>query len=246
GPTGSGKTTTLYGALSEINSVEKNIITIEDPVEYQLDVTGQIQVNPKIDLSFATGLRSILRQDPDVIMVGEIRDSETARIAIQAALTGHLVLSTLHTNDSFSAVTRLLDMGIEPFLVSSSVIGVLAQRLVRKVCRRCAQRVAAVDSGLAELGLGYMLGDSDELRVAGSGCEACRNSGYSGRTAIHELLLIDDTVRSYIMQRTDAATIREICVGRGMPTIRDDGASKVRSGETTVAEILRVTSADLE
>jgi len=246
GPTGSGKTTTLYGALSEINSVEKNIITIEDPVEYQLDGTGQIQVNPKIDLSFASGLRSILRQDPDVIMVGEIRDSETARIAIQAALTGHLVLSTLHTNDSFSAITRLLDMGVEPFLVSSSVIGVLAQRLVRKVCHNCAERVAAVDSGLAELGIGYMLGDGGELRISGPGCDSCRHSGYSGRTAIHELLLMDDTVRPYIMQRADAATVREICVSRGMATIRDDGASKVRSGETTVAEILRVASADLE
>ncbi len=246
GPTGSGKTTTLYAALSEINSVDKNIITIEDPIEYQLEGIGQIQVNPKIDLTFAAGLRSILRQDPDVIMVGEIRDSETARIAIQAALTGHLVLSTLHTNDSFSAITRLLDMGIEPFLVSSSVIGILAQRLVRKLCRHCSRSVSPAESGLAELGLGYLLAEHEDLRVAGDGCEQCRRTGYQGRTAIHELLVVDDTVRSYVMQQTDAASLREICVARGMPTMRDDGADKVRHGITSVAEVLRVTAADAE
>jgi general secretion pathway protein E len=246
GPTGSGKTTTLYAALSEINSTDKNIITIEDPVEYQLAGVGQIQVNPKIELTFAAGLRSILRQDPDVIMVGEIRDGETARIAIQAALTGHLVLSTLHTNDSFSAVTRLLDMGIEPFLVSSSVIGILAQRLVRRVCPQCSRSVDAAESGLAELGLGYMLGDNSRLRSDGRGCEACRNTGFRGRTALHELLLMDDTVRSYVMQSSDAASIREICTARGMPTLRDDGADKVRTGVTSVAEVLRVTAADVE
>jgi general secretion pathway protein E len=246
GPTGSGKTTTLYAALSEINSVDRNIITIEDPVEYQLPGIGQIQVNSKIDLSFAAGLRSILRQDPDVIMVGEIRDAETARIAIQAALTGHLVLSTLHTNDSFSAITRLLDMGIEPFLVSSSVIGILAQRLVRRICPDCSRRVTPAESGLAELGLGYMLGDNSELRVPGDGCEACRNTGYRGRVAVQELLPIDDTVRSYIMQSTDAQSIREISVARGMRTIRDDGAEKVRNGVTSVAEVLRVTAVDVD
>jgi general secretion pathway protein E len=245
GPTGSGKTTTLYAALSEINSPEKNIITIEDPVEYQLAGVGQIQVNPKIDLSFAAGLRSVLRQDPDVIMVGEIRDAETARISIQAALTGHLVLSTLHTNDSFSAVTRLLDMGVEPFLVSSSVIGILAQRLARRLCRHCSRQVPLAESGLAELGLGYLLGDNRDLRVAGNGCDQCRNTGYRGRTAIHELLLIDDTVRAQIMQRADAATIREISVARGMSTLRDDGADKVRRGITSVSEVLRVTSIDV-
>ncbi|MEE8312291.1 MAG: type II secretion system ATPase GspE [Candidatus Binatia bacterium] len=246
GPTGSGKTTTLYAALSEINSIEKNIITIEDPVEYQLAGVGQIQVNPKIELTFAAGLRSILRQDPDVIMVGEIRDGETARIAIQAALTGHLVLSTLHTNDSFSAITRLLDMGIEPFLVSSSVIGILAQRLVRRLCPQCSRPVDAAESGLAELGLGYMLGDNSRLRVDGAGCESCRNTGFRGRTALHELLAMDDTVRSYVMQSADAASVREICVARGMPTLRDDGADKVRAGATSVAEVLRVTAADVE
>jgi general secretion pathway protein E len=245
GPTGSGKTTTLYAALSEINSVERNIITIEDPVEYQLPGIGQIQVNSKIDLTFAAGLRSILRQDPDVIMVGEIRDAETARIAIQAALTGHLVLSTLHTNDSFSAITRLLDMGIEPFLVSSSVIGILAQRLVRRMCADCSQHVTPAESGLAELGLGYMLGDNSKLRVPGAGCDSCRQTGYRGRVAIQELLPIDDTVRSYIMQRTDAQSIREISVARGMHTIRDDGADKIREGVTSVAEVLRVTAVDI-
>jgi general secretion pathway protein E len=246
GPTGSGKTTTLYAALAEINSVEKNILTIEDPVEYQLPGVGQMQVNPRIELTFAAGLRSILRQDPDVIMVGEIRDSETARIAIQAALTGHLVLSTLHTNDSFSAVTRLLDMGIEPFLVSSSVIGILAQRLVRKLCRACSRPVAPAESGLGELGLGYLTADSPDLRVTGPGCDACRQTGYRGRTAISELLAIDDVVRSHVMQRADAATLRDVCTTRGMTTIRDDGADKVRHGVTSTAEVLRVTAVDAE
>jgi general secretion pathway protein E len=178
-------------------------------------------------------------------MVGEIRDAETASIAIQAALTGHLVLSTLHTNDSFSAITRLLDMGIEPFLVSSSVIGILAQRLVRRMCPDCSQQVTPAESGLAELGLGYMLGDNSKLRVPGAGCDSCRQTGYRGRVAIQELLHIDDTVRSYIMQRTDAQSIREISVARGMHTIRDDGADKIREGITSVAEVLRVTSVDV-
>jgi general secretion pathway protein E len=246
GPTGSGKTTTLYATLAEINSVDKNILTIEDPIEYQLSGVGQMQVNPRIELTFAAGLRSILRQDPDVIMVGEIRDQETARIAIQAALTGHLVLSTLHTNDSFSAVTRLLDMGIEPFLVSSSVIGILAQRLVRKVCRQCSRKVSLPESGLAELGASHAAAAGSDLRVVGAGCEACRNSGYRGRTVIAELLTVDDAARAFIMQRADAATLREACTARGMPTVRDDGADKVRRGMTSVAEVLRVTAVDAE
>ena len=245
GPTGSGKTTTLYAALSEINSQEKNIITIEDPVEYQLPGIGQMQVNPKIDLSFAGGLRSILRQDPDVIMVGEIRDADTARTAIQAALTGHLVLSTLHTNDSFSAPTRLLDMGVEPFLVSSSVIGILAQRLVRKLCVHCSRKVGAAESGLADLGLGYMLGDNSKLRVQGEGCENCRGTGYAGRTAIHELMLMDDTVRGFVMKSSDAAGLRESCIARGASTLRDDGVAKVRLGITSVEEVLRATTEDI-
>ncbi|MFP6625929.1 MAG: type II secretion system ATPase GspE [Deltaproteobacteria bacterium] len=244
GPTGSGKTTSLYAALSEINSAEKNIITIEDPVEYQLHGIGQIQVNPKIGLGFAAGLRSVLRQDPDIIMVGEIRDGETAKIAIQAAMTGHLVFSTLHTNDSFSAVTRLLDMGIEPFLVSSSVTAILAQRLVRLLCPACSRPVAAMQSGLAELGLGYLLGDNDGLRCEGDGCQDCRGSGFSGRTAIAEVLVVDDDIRRLIMQRADSATLRETALARGMTTIRSDGAAKVRAGLTSVAEVLRVTADD--
>lgn len=242
GPTGSGKTTSLYAVLSEINSVDKNIITIEDPIEYQLRGVGQIQVNPKIDLTFASGLRSILRQDPDVIMVGEIRDAETARIAIQAALTGHLVFSTLHTNDAFSAVTRLLDMGVEPFLVSSSVIGIAAQRLVRRLCSHCSRPADPNLAGLEQLGIT----DASTAREPGPGCKECRGSGYRGRLAISELLAIDDDARASIMARTDAATLREQMVARGMRTIRADGAAKVAAGLTSVAEVLRVTTADLE
>ena len=243
GPTGSGKTTTLYAALSEINSADKNIITIEDPIEYQLRGIGQIQVNPKIELSFASGLRSVLRQDPDVIMVGEIRDVETARIAIQAALTGHLVFSTLHTNDSFSAITRLLDMGIEPFLVSSSVIGIGAQRLVRRLCPQCSLAADASDPTIIELGLTGRLGSA---RRPGAGCDACRGSGYRGRLALSEILVTDDELRAGIMERTDAATLQARAIGQGMKTMREDGASKVRAGLTSAAEVLRVTAEDVE
>lgn len=242
GPTGSGKTTTLYAGLSEINSIEKNIITIEDPIEYQLKGVGQIQVNPKIELTFASGLRSILRQDPDVIMVGEIRDADTVRIAIQAALTGHLVFSTLHTNDSFSAITRLLDMGVEPFLVASSVIGIEAQRLVRKLCPDCSQPATGEASGLAELGLAGIT----TARQPGPGCKGCRDSGYKGRIAINELLLVDDEVRAAIMARSEAGSIRDRAIARGMKTIRTDGAEKVAAGLTSVAEVLRVTTGDAE
>ena len=243
GPTGSGKTTTLYAALSEINSPDKNIITIEDPIEYQLRGIGQIQVNPKIDLSFASGLRSVLRQDPDVIMVGEIRDVETARIAIQAALTGHLVFSTLHTNDSFSAITRLLDMGIEPFLVSSSVIGIVAQRLVRRLCPQCSLPANPRDPTMIELGIASTPGAA---RMPGPGCETCRNSGYRGRLALSEVLVTDDELRTGIMERTDASTLQGRAIARGMKTMRDDGAAKVRAGLTSAAEVLRVTTEDAE
>jgi len=243
GPTGSGKTTTLYAALSEINSPDKNIITIEDPVEYQLRGIGQIQVNPKIELSFASGLRSVLRQDPDVIMVGEIRDVETARIAIQAALTGHLVFSTLHTNDSFSAITRLLDMGIEPFLVSSSVIGIAAQRLVRRLCAYCATAADRRDPTMIELGI---TADLQASRMPGAGCEACRGSGYRGRLALSEVLVTGDELRGGIMERTDAATLQARALARGMQTMRDDGAAKVRAGLTSAAEVLRVTAEEPE
>jgi general secretion pathway protein E len=245
GPTGSGKTTTLYAALSKINTSDKNIITIEDPIEYQLRGIGQMQVNPKIELTFAAGLRSILRQDPDVIMIGEIRDAETAEIAIQAALTGHLVFSTLHTNDSFGAMSRLLDMGIEPFLVSSSVLGVMAQRLIRRVCPDCRQAYTPEEQEIREIGLTPELVGNQPFYRPGQGCEACNNKGYRGRTGIHELLLLDDTLRALIMQRVDAAMIRRAAQEKGMRTLRDDGAEKVLAGVTTVEEVLRVTQEEL-
>ncbi len=243
GPTGSGKTTTLYACLSRINSPEKNIITIEDPIEYQLRGVGQMQVNPKIDLTFANGLRSILRQDPDVIMVGEIRDSETAEIAIQAALTGHLVFSTLHTNDSFGALTRLIDMEIEPFLVSSSVIAVLAQRLVRMLCPDCREPYTPTETELSRIGL-------KPSQVTGTiykphGCRACRNSGYRGRAAVQELMVMDDEIRALVMRKADSATIRRLCTSRGMKLLRQDGAERILSGQTTIEELLRVTQEDI-
>jgi general secretion pathway protein E len=239
GPTGSGKTTTLYAALSRINSPEKNIITIEDPIEYQLRGVGQMQVNPKIELSFASGLRSILRQDPDVIMVGEIRDGETAEIAIQAALTGHLVFSTLHTNDSFGAVTRLVEMGIEPFLVSSSILAVLAQRLVRRLCSDCRAPYTPTTTELQRIGI-IASGFAGKIYKA-AGCRACRNTGYRGRLAVQELMVMEDDIRALVMQNADAATIRRSCQAQGMKLLRQDGAERVLAGETTVAELLRVT-----
>ena len=245
GPTGSGKTTTLYTALSHINTSDKNIMTIEDPIEYQLRGIGQMQVNSKIELSFATGLRSILRQDPDVIMIGEIRDTETAEIAIQSALTGHLVFSTLHTNDSFGAVSRLLDMGIEPFLVSSSVLAIMAQRLVRQVCPHCREAYIPEESEIQELGLSRKkVGDQPFYR-AGPGCEKCNDKGYHGRAGIHELLMLTDKIRPLIMQRADAATVRRVARESGMPTLREDGAEKVLAGLTTVEEVVRVTQEEM-
>jgi len=243
GPTGSGKTTTLYACLSRINSPEKNIITIEDPIEYQLHGVGQMQVNPKIDLTFANGLRSILRQDPDVIMVGEIRDSETAEIAIQAALTGHLVFSTLHTNDSFGALTRLVDMEIEPFLVSSSVLAVLAQRLVRVLCPDCREAYSPSETELARIGLRPAQLTNPIYKP--KGCRACRNSGYRGRAAIQELMIMDDEVRALVMRKADAATIRRACTSHGMTLLRQDGADRVLAGKTTIEELLRVTQEDI-
>jgi general secretion pathway protein E len=243
GPTGSGKTTTLYACLSRINSIDKNIITIEDPIEYQLHGIGQMQVSPKIDLTFANGLRSILRQDPDVIMVGEIRDSETAEIAIQAALTGHLVFSTLHTNDSFGALTRLVDMEIEPFLVSSSVMAVLAQRLVRVLCTDCREAYLPPASELNRIGLTSAQLSGPIYRA--KGCRACRNTGYRGRSAVHELMLVDDDVRDLVMKRADAASIRRTCTSKGMKVLRQDGAERVMTGQTTIEELLRVTQEDI-
>ena len=245
GPTGSGKTTTLYAALSSINTTDKNIITIEDPIEYQLHGVGQIQVNPRIELTFASGLRSILRQDPDVVMVGEIRDVETAKIAIQAALTGHLVFSTLHTNDSCGALTRLLEMGIEPFLVSSSVIAVMAQRLVRRVCPTCREPYVPTLEELRQLGLTSDRLEGHTVYRTGEGCADCHRTGYRGRSGIHELLLIDDDVRNLVMKATDAATIRRAAASKGMMSLREDGAEKLLAGMTTVEEILRVTQNEL-
>ncbi len=233
GPTGSGKTTTLYAALSRINSPEKNIITIEDPIEYQLKGVGQIQVNPKIDLTFANGLRSILRQDPDIIMVGEIRDSETAEIAMQASLTGHLVLSTLHTNDAATAVTRLTDMGVEPFMVASTLSAVLAQRLVRVICPHCREEYKP-EREYAGITL-------PELLYRGRGCDKCFNLGSMGRTGIYELLLIDSELCSMIIRQVPAGVIKEYAVSRGMRTLREDGLAKAAAGITTIEEVLRVT-----
>nr|ADD93370.1 general secretory pathway protein E [uncultured marine bacterium MedDCM-OCT-S01-C143] len=244
GPTGSGKSTTLYACLSSINRPDLNILTIEDPVEYQLPGVSQTQVNPKINLTFASGLRSFLRHDPDVIMVGEIRDLETAEIAIQAALTGHLVLSTIHTNDAASAVTRLVDMGVEPFLVASSIVGILAQRLVRTVCPECKQPYVANREEVLELGLSPdMVGPRPNF-FRGPGCVKCLGTGYLGRSGIHELLTPTDEVRQLVLQNVDAGTIKKQARKQGMRTMREDGARKVLAGITSSAELLRVTQED--
>jgi general secretion pathway protein E len=244
GPTGSGKTTTLYAALTHINAPDKNIITVEDPVEYQLVGVGQMQVNPKINLTFAAGLRSILRQDPDIIMIGEIRDRETAEIAIHASLTGHLVFSTLHTNDAASAATRLIDMGIEPFLVASSVVAVLAQRLLRQVCTDCKQPYYPADEELIRLGI-----VPPKVRPTfyrGVGCPACSQTGYRGRTGIFELLVLDDEIRRLIGNKADAATIRQAAMAKGMVVLKDEGAEKVFQGVTTTEELMRITQQEVE
>jgi general secretion pathway protein E len=241
GPTGSGKTTTLYAALDKINRPDLKIITVEDPVEYQLKGVNQIPVRPKIGLSFASGLRHIVRQDPDVIMVGEIRDLETAEIAIQAALTGHLVFSTLHTNDAPSAVTRLQDMGCEPYLVSSVLSGVLAQRLVRRICQAC--RAPDHPDPASLLGLGVTDATGVEL-FQGKGCDDCRGTGYRGRTGIYELLRITEEIRSLVVQKAPANEIRRHAVADGMVTLREDAWVKACAGLTTVEEILRVTQED--
>ncbi|MEJ2688968.1 MAG: type II secretion system ATPase GspE [Deltaproteobacteria bacterium] len=240
GPTGSGKTTTLYAALSRLNTKEKNIITVEDPIEYQLAGVGQIQVNPKINLTFASGLRSILRQDPDVIMVGEIRDGETAEIAVQSALTGHIVFSTLHTNDSAGALTRLVEMEIEPFLVASSVMGVLAQRLVRTICPHCRESYHPTVDLLEEMGLGSSLAPEAEV-YRGRGCDHCLQLGYRGRTGIYEMLTVDDTVRDLVLKKSDSATIKSAAVRGGMIPLREAGLAKVLAGQTSLEEIMRVT-----
>ncbi len=242
GPTGSGKSTTLYAALNILNSTEKKIMTIEDPVEYHLDGVNQLQAKPKIGLTFAAGLRSFLRQDPDIMLVGEIRDRETAEIAIQAALTGHLVLSTLHTNDAPSSIIRLIDMGIEPFLISSSVIGVLAQRLVRKICPYCKKEVPITDE--IKLIMEEFNISPEEIKLFyGEGCSHCKQTGYKGRTAIFELMVINEYIRELIYKNAPLVEIRETAIKKnGMIALKEDGLQKVSKGITTLEEVMRATS----
>ena len=237
GPTGSGKTTTLYGALNNLKSIDKKVITVEDPVEYQMNLIQQVQVNPKVDLTFANTLRSILRQDPDIIMIGEIRDQETLRIAVQAALTGHLVLSTLHTNDAVSAITRMVDMGIEPYLISGSLIAIEAQRLVRKICPHCKQAVEIPEHAIEELHL--YLPEIYQF-YKGKGCSECHGTGYLGREMISEVLRIDDTLSSMIAKEASKAEILEIASKKGYVSMVQDGIEKAINGTTTIDEVLRV------
>ena len=241
GPTGSGKTTTLYAALNEVNSKDKNIITVEDPVEYKLARINQIQIKPKINLTFANTLRSILRQDPDVIMVGEIRDSETAQIAVQAALTGHLVFSTLHTNDAASALTRLIDMDIETFLISSSVIGVIAQRLVRVICEKCKEEYTPGKNVLSELNIKNDLNSNGKIKLyRGTGCSFCKNTGYYGRTSIYELIVLDEEIRALIISKASSNIIKDTAIKKGMKTLKDSGLERAMQGITTLEEVIRV------
>jgi len=245
GPTGSGKTTTLYAALGRINTPDRNILTIEDPVEYQLPGIGQMQVNRKIDFTFARGLRAILRQDPDVILIGEIRDLETAENAVQASLTGHLVFATLHTNDAPSAFTRLTDMGVEPFLSASSVIAVMGQRLVRRLCKQCKIRYVPLLSELEKIGFP----EPEKIQREGEfhkavGCSDCFMTGYRGRLGIHEMMLVNDDIRTLVMQNTASNLIKRAAVAAGMKTLREDGAMKVLMGQTSLDEVMRVTAED--
>ncbi len=237
GPTGSGKSSTLYAALNKLNSEEVNIITIEDPVEYQIEGINQIQVNPNVGMTFGAGLRSILRQDPNIIMVGEIRDKETVEVAVRASLTGHLVLSTMHTNDALSSVTRMLDMGVEPFLVASSLSGVVAQRLVRRVCRDCAE---AQEPTKREIDIFSKRGISIETVWKGRGCSSCNMTGYRGRLAIHEVLSVDNELRRAIMNEESVTALREIAVRNKTIFLIDDGLLKIKQGLTTTEEVLRV------
>jgi len=239
GPTGSGKTTTLYSTLNKLNTLDKKVLTVEDPVEYQLARVNQVQVNPKAGLTFANGLRSFLRQDPDIIMVGEIRDRETAIIAIQASLTGHLVLSTIHTNDAPSTVTRLVDMGIEPFLVSSSLMAVIAQRLVRTICPYCKEAYTPPSEALRRLGI-KPLAREEVVFYRGRGCDRCKGSGYRGRTGVFELMIVSEPIRQLVLKGTSAKDIQARAIADGMKTLGDDGILKVLEGSTTVEELLRV------
>ncbi len=246
GPTGSGKSTTLSACLRTIATPERNVITVEDPVEYQIQGVGQIAVNAKVGLTFASGLRSILRQDPDVVMVGEIRDKETAEIAINASLTGHLVLSTIHTNDAPGAITRLADMGIEPFLISSSIVGVLAQRLIRTLCKTCSESFEAKDAdlNLGEVNRAFLekrYGKQRFILKKAKGCSECRYTGYKGRAAIYELMVVTDEIRNQILTREDASNIRKMAMKQGMISLRDSAIDKLVAGQTSLDEVLRLT-----
>jgi type IV pilus assembly protein PilB len=239
GPTGSGKSTSLYAALNTVNSIEKNILTIEDPVEYQIPGINQMQVNPKAGLTFATGLRSMLRADPDIIMVGEIRDADTARIAIEAALTGHLVLSTLHTNDAPSAITRLSEMGIAPFLTASAVDVIVAQRLARRLCNYCKRRTVLTAEALKSASFHDAAFDIEAYEPAG--CARCGHTGYKGRVGLYEVMSITDEIRDLTIERSSAEAIKHVAVDQGMRLLRDDGLEKVRLGITSIAEVARVS-----
>jgi general secretion pathway protein E len=237
GPTGAGKTTTLYASLNSLDRTERNIITVEDPVEYRFSNINQIQVNPKAGLTFAGGLRSILRLDPDVILIGEIRDAETANIAIQSALTGHLVLSSIHANDAVGVVLRLIDLGVEPFLVSSALIGVIAQRMVRRICPHCGRTIKA--SPEESLIYSQEMGEERAEFIYGAGCNACSNSGYRGRIGIFEILTTSDTIKTLLVKGTTASQLRAQAIKEGMMTLLKDGMSKVQKNITTPTEVLR-------
>jgi len=243
GPTGSGKTTTLYSILSELNKDTENIITAEDPIEYNFMGINQVQMHEEIGLTFASSLRSFLRQDPDIIMVGEIRDFETAQIAIQAALTGHLVLSTVHTNDAPSTVTRIIDMGIEPFLISSSVILILAQRLIRKICSECKEPIKVHPQMLIDLGV-----SPDEVKsfptFKGKGCPICSNTGYKGRLGLYEVMTLKDEIKELIFARASNSELKKEAIRLGMRTLRQSGIQKIKNGITTIEEVLRTTIED--
>jgi general secretion pathway protein E len=241
GPTGSGKTTTLYAGLSAINNSSRNILTVEDPIEYNLEGVGQTQVNPKADMTFARGLRAMLRQDPDVVMVGEIRDLETAEIAVQASLTGHVVLSTLHTNTAVGAITRLRDMGVEPFLLATSLIGVLAQRLVRVLCKECKEQQSP--TVLDREFLGDVLEEESKI-FSPVGCDSCNHQGYKGRTGIYELLIVDEQIRQLIHNEAAEEDVIKAMRVKSMQSIRADGRARILDGLTTVEEVLRVTLED--
>jgi len=238
GPTGSGKSTTLYTALNMLNNPEVNICTVEDPVEYQVQGINQVQINPKAGLLFSTALRSFLRQDPDIIMVGEIRDQETAQIAIESALTGHLVLSTLHTNDAPGAITRLIDMGIEPFLVASALVGVIAQRLTRRICPNCREPYTPPEEAVAKFGLN--LADTNIVFYHGRGCDHCKGTGYKGRSGLYEMMTINDSIRPLILRNAPTVEIKDAAIENGMVTLQEDGLRKVLEGTTTIEECLRV------